>query len=190
MRSIIESCISESIATKQNILENRAVLSSIEHIAEAAIGTLSSGGKLLICGNGGSASDSIHFAGEIVGRFQKERPPWSAIALNSDVSTMTAIANDYGYDKIFERQLRGLIEPGDLFVGISSSGNSSNVLNAAVAARELGGKTAALLGKRGGFLVDEVDHAIVIPSDTTARIQESHIMCIHIICEIIEERLA
>lgn len=190
MRSILESCITESISIKRRLLADEALLEALETIAQNAVEVIRNEGKLLICGNGGSACDSIHFAGEIVGRFQKERNPWPAIALNADIATMTAIANDYGYDCIFERQVRGLAQLGDLFIGISSSGNSENVLRAAKACKEKGCKTAALLGKTGGAIMGEVGTALVVPSDVTARIQESHIMIIHIICEIIEEELA
>ena len=190
MRSIIESCINDSIATKQRLLGDEGLLETLEAIAGEAVRAIEGGGKLIVCGNGGSASDSIHLVGEIVGRFQKERSPWPAIALNADVATMTAIANDYGYNDVFARQARGLARAGDLFIGISSSGNSENVLRAARACAELGCTTAALLGKTGGALKDAVDYAVVVPNDVTARIQEAHIMCIHIMCEIVEERLA
>lgn len=189
MRTTIETRIKESIGTKCKILSDEGFLDTLERIAEGVADAIESGGKLIVCGNGGSASDSMHFVGEIVGRFQKERSSWPAVALNSDVASLTAIANDYGYDEAFRRQAMGLAKSGDYFIGISSSGNSENVLRAALACREIGCKTAALLGKTGGKIKDVVDEVLVVPNDVTARIQESHIMCIHIICEIVEERL-
>ncbi len=140
----------------------------------------------MLCGNGGSAADALHFAGEIVGRFQKERNSWPAIALNSDVAVMTSIANDYGYENIFARQVEGCIHPGDVFIGISTSGNSENIYRAVVAAKRNGALTAALLGNDGGKIGREVEQPIVVPSTNTARIQESHITLIHIICEMVE----
>ena len=141
------------------------------------------------CGNGGSASDALHFAGEIIGRFQREREAWPAIVLNADVATMTAIANDYGYEEIFSRQAEGHCKPGDVFIGISTSGNSKNVIKAIRAAKKKGCKTAGLLGKEGGMIKDIVDYSIIIPCNVTARIQECHILLIHIICEIVERYL-
>ena len=145
------------------------------------------GGKVLLCGNGGSASDALHIAGELIGRFQRERQGLPAIALNADVASMTAIANDYGYDRIFERGVEGLLNKGDTLIGISTSGNSENVYLAVKKAKEKGGKTIALLGKDGGKINDIADISIVVPSDCTARIQESHIMIGHIICELVED---
>ena len=144
----------------------------------------------MLCGNGGSASDALHFAGEIVGRFQKERNAWPAVVLNSDVATMTAIANDYSYDEIFSRQAEAHVTGRDIFIGISTSGNSKNVLNALKVSRSKGAKTAALLGKDGGKIASEVDYALIVPCNTTARVQESHICLIHILCEICENELA
>ena len=144
----------------------------------------------MLCGNGGSASDALHFAGEIVGRFQKERSAWPAVVLNADVATMTAIANDYSYDDVFARQAEGHVKPGDLFIGISTSGNSENVLRAARTAKAKGAKTAALLGKDGGKIAREVDYPLIVHYNVTARVQECHICMIHILCEIAESILA
>lgn len=190
MQELIRERIQESIAVKEALLNDADAISTLEAIAEDAVSAVKGGGKVLVCGNGGSASDSLHMVGEIVGRFQCERNPWPAIALNSDVATMTAIANDYGYDEIFARQVDAHAVPGDLFLGISTSGNSRNVLRAAEEARKKQCRTAALLGKGGGLIKDEVGNALVVPCDVTSRIQESHIMCIHIICEIMERELA
>lgn len=189
MNKIITERIQDSINTKKELLENVELLNTVEALADDIVDCISKGNKIVICGNGGSASDALHFAGEIVGRFQKERDSWPAVVLNADVATMTAIANDYGYDDVFARQAQGHCNPGDVFIGISTSGNSENVSRAVEMAKKKGAKTAALLGKDGGKIAKQVDRPIVIPCMTTARVQECHIMIIHIICEIAEERL-
>ena len=188
--SIIRQRISDSIEAKQSLMADSATLEVISSLADKIVDCIKAGGKLVICGNGGSASDALHFAGEIVGRFVKERKAWPAVVLNSDVATMTAIANDYGYDDVFARQAEGHIKPGDIFIGISTSGNSENVFRAALKARELGAQTAALLGKDGGKISKEVDYPIVVHCYTTARVQECHINIIHILCEISEAKLS
>ena len=151
---------------------------------------IANGGKILLCGNGGSASDALHIAGEIVGRFQKERKSWPAVVLNADVATLTAIANDYGYDNAFARQVEGFMTEKDLLIGITTSGNSENIYRAILKAKEIGGKTAVLTGRTGGKTAPIVDFPLVVPCDVTARIQESHITIGHIMCEIVEEKLA
>lgn len=190
MKKLIAKRIQDSIDIKNNLLNNEAFLSTVEHLAYEIVKSIKNGNKLILCGNGGSASDAIHFAGELVGRFQKERAPWSAVVLNADVATMTAIANDYGYDDVFSRQVEGHVRPGDIFIGISTSGNSENVLRAAKAAKEKGAITGALLGKDGGKLRKNVDHPVIVPCNITARVQECHIMIIHIMCEIAEDKLS
>jgi D-sedoheptulose 7-phosphate isomerase len=147
---------------------------------------LKAGAKILICGNGGSAADAQHMAGEIVGRFLTERRPYPAIALNTDTSTLTAIANDYGYEEIFARQVRGHGRPGDVLVAISTSGNSPNVLRAIEAAREIGMVSIALTGRDGGKMKSLCDHAVVVASPDTPRIQECHIFTIHTWCGIVD----
>ena len=129
-QELVKQRIAESIAVKQQLLTNDMLISMVAALAEEIVKSISNGGKLVICGNGGSASDALHFAGEIVGRFVKERKAWPAVVLNADVATMTAIANDYGYDDVFARQAEGHVKPGDVFVGISTSGNSENVYRA------------------------------------------------------------
>ena len=186
---LIEKRICESIKTKQKILENRKLLDDIQKAADFIIESYDNDGKVLLCGNGGSASDALHIAGELLGRFQKERKAVPAIALNADVASMTAIANDYGYASIFARAVEGYMTCADVLFGISTSGNSENVYQAFLKAEEIGGRTIALLGKEGGKIKDLVDVAIVVPSNITARIQESHIMIGHFICELIEEKL-
>jgi D-sedoheptulose 7-phosphate isomerase len=148
------------------------------------------GNKLLICGNGGSAADSQHFAAEVVGRFEKERKGFSAIALTTDTSALTAIGNDYGFDKVFSRQVEALGQKGDILIGISTSGNSNNVIEAVKVAKGLGIFTVGLLGKDGGQLKDLVDKAFIVRSNNTARIQEVHITFIHAICRVLDLCLA
>ena len=187
---LIKKRINESIEVKKRVLDDEALLRSVQSAADLIFDCLSAGKKVLLCGNGGSASDALHLAGELVGRFQRERKAMAAVCLNADVATMTAIANDYGYDRIFERGVEGLIIPGDILIGISTSGNSENVYLAALKARELGGRVIALLGRDGGKIAKQADVPIVIPCDNTARIQESHIMLGHIICELVEDAYA
>ena len=188
-RELIIQRFQESIAIKEKIIGNNNLIKMIADISEQLTNVIKAGNKLILCGNGGSASDALHFAGEIVGRFQMDRPAWAAIVLNADVATMTAIANDYGYDEVFARQAEAHVRPGDLFIGISTSGNSENILRAAKVAKEKGAITAAFLGKDGGRIKDIVDYPIVVECNTTARVQESHICIIHIICELIEKPL-
>ena len=187
---LIRQRISESIEAKQNLMADSQTLEGISSLANRIVECINAGGKLVICGNGGSASDALHFAGEILGRFVKERKAWPAVVLNADVATMTAIANDYGYDNVFARQVEGHVKKGDIFIGISTSGNSENVYRAVLEAREMGAITAALLGKEGGKIAKVVDNPIVVHCDTTARIQECHINIIHILCELSEAKLS
>lgn len=187
---IVKQRISDSIAVKQQLLENEELINKVASLADEIVKCISVGGKLIICGNGGSASDALHFAGEIVGRFVKERKAWPAVVLNADVATMTAIANDYGYEDIFARQAEGHVKPGDIFVGISTSGNSENVYRAQLKAKELGAITACLVGKDGGKIGREADYSIIVPCSVTARVQECHINIIHILCELAEAKLS
>ena len=187
---LIKQRISESITLKQGLLENEKLINTVALLANEIVNCIGSGCKLVICGNGGSASDALHFAGEIVGRFVKERKAWPAVVLNADVATMTAIANDYGYDDVFARQAEGQVKPGDVFIGISTSGNSENVYRAMLKAKEIGAKTACLVGKDGGKIGRESDYAIIVPCNVTARVQECHINIIHILCEMAEAKLA
>ncbi|MBQ7586834.1 MAG: SIS domain-containing protein [Lachnospiraceae bacterium] len=189
-KKLIIQRFQDSIALKEQNIKDDALVSTIVKIAEEIIEVIKNGNKLILCGNGGSASDALHFAGEIVGRFQKERSAWAAVVLNADVTTMTAIANDYGYDEVFARQAEGLTKSGDLFIGISTSGNSENVLRAVKVAKGKGAKTAALLGKDGGKISNEVDYPVIVRCNITARVQESHINIIHSICEIVEDALS
>lgn len=151
---------------------------------------LKAGYKVLICGNGGSAADAQHFAAEIVGRFEKERKGYPAIALTTDTSALTAIGNDYGFEYIFSRQVEALGQKGDILIGISTSGNSENVIKAVEVAKDLGIFTVGFLGKDGGKLKDIVDTAFIVPHNRTARIQEVHLTLEHALCNIIDLYLA
>lgn len=187
---IIKHRIQESINVKANLLKNELLINTVSALADEIVACIKRGGKLVICGNGGSASDALHFAGEIVGRFIKERKAWPAVVLNADVATLTAISNDYGYDEAFARQAEGHLKPEDIFIGISTSGNSENVFRAVMKAREIGAKTACLGGKDGGKIAKSVEYPIIVPCNVTARIQEAHINIIHILCEISEAKLS
>jgi D-sedoheptulose 7-phosphate isomerase len=161
----------------------------VGELAAVVLETLRGGGKLLLCGNGGSAADAQHIAAEYVVRFKRARGPISAMALTTDTSVLTAGANDLGFEAVFERQVRAVGRPGDLLLLHSTSGESENVIRAARAARELGIATAGLLAKGGGRLKSEVDLAIVIPTEDTARAQELHLMVEHIVCDLVEQVL-
>ena len=186
---LIRSLVIDSIQTKEKLLTNNDIIERTSYAAKLICRTLRNGGKVVLAGNGGSASDCLHIAGEIVGRFQKERKPWPAVVLNADVATMTAIANDYGYDEIFARQVEGHINAGDIFVGISTSGNSENIIKAIEKAHELGGIVVGFMGKDGGKMKNICDVSLIVPSNVTARIQESHIMLGHIICDLVEKEM-
>lgn len=186
-KEIIIKTISDSIKTKNAILTDDGFIEDIRNAAYMMYNSINDGGKVVLAGNGGSASDCLHIAGEIVGRFQKERKAWPAIVLNADVATMTAIANDYGYDEIFSRQAEGHVKKGDIFIGISTSGNSESIIRAIHKAHELGGSCIGFTGKTGGKMKDICDLCLVVPSNNTARIQESHIMIGHTLCELLEE---
>jgi len=184
MQARIAKLLEESLKTQRSM--SGGVSKNIESAAKAILSSLTNGGKVLVFGNGGSAADSQHFAAELVGRFKKERAPLAAIALTVNTSTLTAIANDYGYDVVFARQVEALGKKGDIAIGLSTSGNSKNVIEAFRKARDLGMATVGLLGRDGGKIKDECDIAIIVPSDDTPRIQEAHITIIHILCELID----
>lgn len=180
--------IEESIAVKQKLLN---MTSGIDDCARVMGDTLFAGKKILFCGNGGSAADCQHLATEFVIRLRASfpRPALAAIALTVDTSALTAAGNDFGFDYIFSRQVEALGHEGDLLIGISTSGNSKNIVEAVKAAREKGLTVAGLLGNGGGALAEMVDYPLVVPSENTARIQECHLLIGHILCEIVEERL-
>ena len=185
MKEKIKGFIKESIATKEGILKDQA--DNIEKAAGAIITSFKSGGKLLIFGNGGSAADSQHIAAELVGRFKLERRALPAIALTTDTSALTAIANDYGYEHVFSRQIEALGSKGDVALGISTSGNSKNVIEALKKAKSMGLKTVALSGGDGGLMKSEADISVIVGAKDTPSVQESHIMIGHIICALVEE---
>ena len=157
----------------------KSMASDLDKVGDTLSRCLLNGGKIMICGNGGSASDAQHFAAEIVGRFETERRAYPAVALSTDTSILTAVGNDYGYDAVFERQVEGLGRAGDVLVGISTSGHSENVVRAVQKAGAMGIPTVGLLGKNGGSLKGLVNYAIVVENDTTARVQEAHIFILH-----------
>jgi len=171
-------------------LENlKNMAPTLNRAADTLLQCLLGGGKILVCGNGGSAGDAQHFAAEIVGRFERERRAYPAVALTTDTSILTAVGNDYGYQEVFARQVEGLGRPGDVLLGISTSGQSPNIVRAVGCARTIDIKTIALLGKDGGALKDQVDQAIVVDHPTTARIQEAHIFILHYWADRIERGL-
>lgn len=185
----ITRSISDSIAAKQAILSNPALLQTIQEVADTMITALRSGNRVLWCGNGGSAADAQHLAAELSGRFYYDRPPLNSEALHCNTSYLTAVANDYGYDLIYSRMIDGACKKGDVLVGISTSGNSKNIINAFCKAKEIGVITVALTGKTGGEMRQVADYLLNVPSMDTPRIQESHIMLGHIICEIVEAQM-
>ena len=188
MMELIKQFLYESAAVKRLVADTLS--REIAQAVEAIFKSLSGGHKVLLMGNGGSAGDAQHIAAEFVGRYKSERPALPAIALTVDTSAITAISNDYGYDFIFDQQVEALCEEGDSVIGISTSGNSKNVILALERAKKMGATTLGLLGKSGGRAKEAVDIAIVIPSDDTAHIQETHITIGHIICELVEKRIA
>ena len=179
----------------ENIIEHQKVVNDviakeiekIEILSKYCVDTLLRGNTIFLCGNGGSAADSQHIAAEIVGRFQTERRALKAIALTTDTSILTAVGNDFGYDSIFKRQVEAFVKKGDLVIGLSTSGNSKNVVLALEKAKEIGANTAALAGAGGGKLKEISDICVVVPSNITARIQEVHILIGHAICAEIDK---
>jgi len=173
--------INLTIETMQEKLELASLL---------VVETLKNGNKILLCGNGGSAADAQHIAAELTGRYKTERRGLPGIALTTDTSALTAIGNDYGYDRVFDRQVEALAQKGDLLIGISTSGNSTNIINALKVAREMGCKTLGLTGRDGGAMNELCDINLVVPSNDTPRIQEMHILFAHTICQIIDNELS
>ena len=183
------NCVIDEQILNLKFLKESDYSDRIIEISNQIIECLKSGHKILIAGNGGSASDAQHFAGEIVGRFLFDRDALAAICLNTDTSVMTCIANDYSYDHIFSRQVEGVGDAGDIFIGISTSGNSKNIINAVETAKSKNITTISFLGKDGGILKDISDNVLLIPYKSTARVQEHHIMSIHLICELVERSI-
>jgi D-sedoheptulose 7-phosphate isomerase len=185
-RRRVSELIQASIATKQSILSSSEVVLTVAKVSEILVSAFKQGSKVLLFGNGGSAADAQHIAAELVGRFAFDRPALPALALSVNTSCVTAIGNDYGFDQVFSRQIEALARPGDVAIGISTSGNSANVVRAMSVARKMGLRTIALTGRTGGTLRNTVDHCICIPSDESPRIQECHILIGHIISELVE----
>lgn len=184
MQTTIETMIRNHIETARQV---EAMSDLIVRAGGMAVAALAEGNKILLFGNGGSAGDAQHIAAELTGRFVKERRGLAAIALTTDTSALTAIGNDYGYERVFSRQVEALARPGDLMVGISTSGNSANVVAALSLARELGCATLGMSGRDGGAMNGVCDLNLVVPDTNTARIQEMHIMIGHLICQIVDE---
>lgn len=184
--AMIHQIVLDSIDVQRRVADDADLLTSAAHVAGVIQKSLRSGGKVMLAGNGGSAADAQHLAAELVGRFELNRPALGAIALTSDTAMLTAISNDFGYETVFARQVEAIGRPGDVFVGISTSGNSMNVLLAVESCRRMGIVTVALCGNRG-TLRQVCDHVLAVPSDHTARIQESHIVIGHAICKLIED---
>ena len=184
MRERILTAFKESAEIKLAFVER--YLDQIEKVAVEITERLKKGGTVYLFGNGGSAADAQHIAAELIGRFSKDRPPIRAVALTTDTSVLTALSNDYGYETVFERQIEALAGEKDVAIGISTSGNSENVLRALKRAREKGALTIAFLGKDGGRIKEVADYPFVVPSYETPRIQECHITLGHVLCELIE----
>ena len=182
----VENIIKDSVNVKQLIINDKELIKRINDAAMMCVESLKNGGKIHFCGNGGSAADAQHLAAELSGRFYYDRPPLNAEALHVNTSYLTAVANDYSYDVIYSRMLQASAKKGDVFVGISTSGNSTNILKAIEVAKEIGVKTVGMTGETGGKMAGVCDILLNVPSKCTPRIQESHIMIGHIICEIIE----
>jgi D-sedoheptulose 7-phosphate isomerase len=189
MKNYIIEQISESHRVMGAMLADETLMAATGAAADACVKSLQNGGKVLLAGNGGSAADAQHIAGELVSRFMFDRPGLASMALTTDTSILTAIGNDYGYEKLFERQVQANGKAGDIFIGYSTSGKSPNILKAFEAARKAGLVTIGLTGNRGGPMLELCDHLLAVPSDCTPKIQEGHLVLGHIICGIIEEKI-
>jgi D-sedoheptulose 7-phosphate isomerase len=189
VEKIVKEILNESIRVKKKIIDDPSLLSQINQVSSVIIEAYRKKNKVILFGNGGSAADAQHIAGELVNRLHLEREALPAIALTTDSSVLTSIANDYDYSRIFARQVEALAKEGDVVIGISTSGSSSNVIEAVKTAKEKGAKTIGFTGNKGGKLAELVDFVISVPSDETARVQESHITILHIICCLVERAL-
>lgn len=189
MTQKIKDIIQKSISVKEQVLNDETLIQNLNLLVEKITHTFQQGGKVLFCGNGGSAADAQHLAAEFSGRFYSDRDPLPSEALHCNTSYLTAVANDYGYDFVYSRLLKGMAKPGDILVGLSTSGNSTNIINAFEMARQIGVITVGFTGTTGGKMADLCDILINVPSNDTPRIQESHIMLGHIACELVERNL-
>jgi D-sedoheptulose 7-phosphate isomerase len=188
MEERIKAIISESISVKQQFLANEELLDRLREIVSVTVEALENGSRLWFCGNGGSAADAQHLAAEFSGRFYKDRRALPAEALHCNTSYLTAVANDYSYDEVYARLVEGVCSPGDILFGFSTSGNSKNICNAFEVANNKEIITVGFTGKTGGMMKEISKYLINVPSTVTPRIQESHIMAGHIICELVEEQ--
>jgi D-sedoheptulose 7-phosphate isomerase len=188
MKEKIKNIISESVSTKNKILADEKLLLTIEKVTEAIVDALKNNHRIYFCGNGGSAADAQHLAAEFSGRFYRDRDALPAEALHCNTSYLTAVANDYGFDVIYSRLIKGIGNEGDVLVGLSTSGNSKNILNAFETAKQKKIITVGFTGEFGGKMKTQSDYLINVPSQDTPRIQESHIMIGHIICQLVEEK--
>ena len=188
MKEKIQTIISESIAVKDKVLHDDTLLETVRTVTDLVVSALQKGGRLYFCGNGGSAADAQHLAAEFSGRFYIDREALPAEALHCNTSYLTAVANDYSYDVIYARLVRGIMHEGDLLVGLSTSGNSENIVKAFEAAREKKVTTIGFTGEGGGKMAPLTDYLIAIPSKNTPRIQEAHMLLGHIICQLVEEK--
>jgi D-sedoheptulose 7-phosphate isomerase len=185
----VSQSIEASIAVKERLLKTPNLIATVSRVTEILIDAFKAGNKVLLFGNGGSAADAQHIAAEFVGRFAFDRPALPALSLSVNTSGVTAIANDYGFDRVFARQIEALARSGDVAIGISTSGNSRNVICAMPVAKKMGLHTVGLTGSAQGGLTDAVDHCICVPSTETPRIQECHILIGHIISELVEQTI-
>ena len=187
--SIIRQNIENSIRLKSSILEDSAIIKVIDDIAELLVTSFKNGNKVLFCGNGGSAADAQHLSAELSGRYYYDRPPLPSEALHVNTSYLTAVANDYSYDLVYSRLIKAMGNKGDVLIGLSTSGNSANVVNALNQANEMGMTTVSFTGKGGGKMAPLSKHHLEIPSTDTPRIQECHMLIGHTLCEIVENSL-
>lgn len=186
---MIKKSIIDSIAVKQRILEDETILKNLQQISDVIVNTFNNDGKVLLCGNGGSAADAQHLAAEFTGRFYYDRPPLFAEALHVNTSYLTAVANDYSYDEVYARLVKAKGRKGDVLIALSTSGNSENIVRALQSAREQGMISVGMTGESGGKMKDICTYLLNVPSHDTPRIQEAHILLGHIICEIVESTL-
>jgi len=189
MEERIKSIINNNIHVKQSLLHDPEFVNVLLNVVNEIVACYQNGGKILLCGNGGSAADAQHIAAELSGRFYFDRPSLPAEAIHVNSSYMTAVANDYTYEQVYARYISGAGNKGDILIGISTSGNSANIIHAFTAAKEKGMITVGLTGSTGGKMKDNVDFLITVPSDDTPRIQEAHILVGHIICELVESAM-
>jgi D-sedoheptulose 7-phosphate isomerase len=186
---LIDAHLKRSLVALERASEDAAMLDCARKVAEVIVAALGAGNKILIIGNGGSAADAQHVAAEIVGRYKRERPAYPALALTTDTSALTAIANDYGYERVFERQVEGLGVPGDVLLALSTSGRSPSILAALRAGRRRGLVTVGFTGSKGNAMGEDCDHLLIAPVDETAVIQQIHLTVAHAICDFVEQAL-